>query len=140
MDSRRLERWAIVATIALYVASAASLVIIPGESLLAEGSPEQPGFRALADYLNRLGEIGGGAVIVAMLFILIGGGTGMLLLKAYDQLQENRKRPAREREAALAQGRAEGRFALLEELRNLGINVDDLLPSEDADSGPPGTD
>jgi hypothetical protein len=44
-----------------------------------------------------LDEIGGGAVIVAILFILIGGGTGMLLLKAYDQFQENRKRPARER-------------------------------------------
>jgi hypothetical protein len=97
MDWRRLERWAIVATITLYVAAAASLVIILGESLLAEGSPEQPGFRGRADYLNRLDEIGGGAVIVAILFILIGGGTGMLLLKAYDQFQENRKRPARER-------------------------------------------
>ena len=153
MDWRRLERWATVATIALYVAAAASLAIMMGESLLTEGSPAQRGFRYTADYLNRLGDIGGGAIVVVILFVLVGGGTVMLLLKAYDQFQENRKRRARERAEAAAEGRAEGiaagraqglaeglalgRAEIINHLRERGINLDELaLPDETDPEGP----
>ena len=141
MHWRRLERWATVATIALYVAAVASLVIMLGESLLTEGSPAQRVFRDVAEYLNRLGNIGGGAIVAVILFILVGGGTGMLLLKAYDQFQENRKRRARERAEALAeghaQGRAQGRAEILDLLRERGVNLDELLPPEETKPGQP---
>ena len=133
MDWRRLERWAIIATIALYVAAAVSLAIMPGESLLSEGSSQQRAFHDIANYLNRLGEIAGGMIVVIVLLILVGGGTGMLFLKAYDQFQENRKRRAQERESARAEGRAE----IIEQLRNKGVNVDDLLPPDESDTEPP---
>ena len=109
MDWQRFERWATVATIALYVAAAASLVIMLGESLLPEGSPAQRAFHDIADYLNRLGDIGSGAIVAIIVLILSGGGAGMLLFKAYDQFQENRKRRAEERAEALAEGQARGR-------------------------------
>ena len=137
MHWRRLERWATVATIALYVAAVASLVIMLGESLLTEGSPAQRVFRDVAEYLNRLGNIGGGAIVAVILFILVGGGTGMLLLKAYDQFQENRKRRARERAEALAEGRAQGRAEILDLLRERGVNLDELLPPEETKPGQP---
>lgn len=147
MDWRRLERWAIIATIALYVAAAASLAIMLGESLLLEGSSQQRAFHDIANYLNRLGEIAGGMIIVIVLLILVGGGTGMLFLKAYDQFQENRKRRARERAEAveegkaigIEQGRTEGRAEILDELRERGFDVDDLLSPDESDTEPPAT-
>lgn len=150
MDWQRFERWATVATIALYVAAAASLVIMLGESLLPEGSPAQLAFQNIADYLNRLGDIGSGAIVAVILFILVGGGTIMLLLKAYDQFQENRKRRARERAEAAAEGRAEGRAEGLAEglalgraeiigqLRERGISLDELVVSDESEPENPG--
>ncbi len=154
MDWRRFERWATVATIALYVAAAASLVIMLGESLLSEGSPAQRAFHNIADYLNRLGDIGSGTIVVVILFILVGGGTIMLLLKAYDQFQENRKRRARERAAAAAEGRAEGlaegraeglaeglalgRAEIIGQLRERGISLDELVVSDETEPEDPG--
>ncbi len=132
MDWRRLERWAIIATIALYAAAALSLFLILGETLLPEGSPIQQASHNIANHLTRLGEIGGGVVIVVVLSILVGGGIGMLFLRAYDKYQENKQRRERERAQwmaeAMAEGRAEGRAEILEQLRDRGINVDDLLP------------
>ena len=155
MDWQRLGRWATIATITLYVAAAASLVVMLGESLLPEGSPAQRTFRAVADYLNRLGDIGGGAIIAVILFILVGGGTGMLLFDAYDKFQEIRRRRAEERAEALAEGRAEGlaeglaqgraeglvqgRAEILNELRERGVNLDDFLSSNETDAEPPET-
>ena len=69
----------------------------------------------------------------------------MLLLKAYDQFQENRKRRARERAEAAAEGRAEGmaeglaagraegmaeglalgRAEIIDQLRERGISLDE---------------
>ena len=162
MDWRRLERWATVATIALYVAAVASLAIMLGESLLTEGAPAQRGFRYTADFLNRLGDIGGWAIVVVILFVLVGGGTLMLLLKAYDQFQENRKRRARERAEAAAEGRAEGmaeglaeglaagraegmaeglalgRAEIIDQLRERGISLDELAPPDETDPEDPG--
>ena len=150
MDWQRFERWATVATIALYVAAAASLVIMLGESLLPEGSPAQRTFHDIADYLNRLGDIGSGAIVAIIVLILSGGGTVMLLFKAYDQFQENRKRRAEERAAALAegqaqglaegraQGRAEARAEIQDRLKEQGIDLDDLLPPDEQEPGPGG--
>ena len=166
MDWQRFERWATVATIALYVAAAASLVIMLGESLLPEGSPAQRAFHDIADYLNRLGDIGSGMIVVVILFILVGGGTVMLLLKAYDQFQENRKRRARERAEAAAEGRAEGlaegraeglaeglaegraeglveglalgRAEIIDQLRERGISPDELVVSDETEPEDPG--
>ena len=135
MDWQRFERWATVATIALYVAAAASLVIMLGESLLPEGSPAQRAFHDIADYLNRLGDIGSGAIVAIIVLILSGGGAGMLLFKAYDQFQENRKRRAEERAAALAEGRAQARAEIRDRLKERGIDLDDLLPPDEAEPG-----
>ncbi len=183
MDWRRLERGAIIATIALYVAAVASLAIMLGDSLLPEGSRLQGTFHRIANHLTKLGDIGGGTIIVTILIILVGGGTGMLLLRAYDQYQENRKRRARERAEAIAEGRelgreqglaeglaegreqglaegreqglaeglaegreqglaeglAEGRAEVLDQLRDQGVNLDDFLTPDEADSEPPET-
>lgn len=144
MDWRRLDRWATIATISLYVAAATSLIIILGEALLPPGTLAQSVFHDIADYLNRLGDVGGGAVIVIILFILVGGGAGMLLINAYDKFQEIRRRRAQERqemaeaiEASRAEGRAEGlaegRAEIVDQLRERGVNVADFLPPEDAE-------
>lgn len=160
MDWRRLERWANVASIALYVAAVVSLVIMLGESLLPTDSPVQRAVSDTANYLQRLGDIGGGTIIIVVLMILAGGGSYMLFFKAYDKYQENKQRREQERAVwrseAIAEGRAEGRVEgraegrvegralgrvegraegraeILDELRDLGINVDGLLP----DKGP----
>ena len=147
MDWRRLERWAIVATIAAYVAAVISLAVFLGEFLLPEASPVQRIFHSIASYLGRLGDIGGGSIVVIILLVLIGGGTYVLILKAIDKINENRERRARERaewEAASrakghAEGRAQGRAELLDQLRERGYNVDDLLPPDESDTEPPAT-
>ena len=147
MDWRRLERWAIVATIAAYAAAVISLAVFLGEMLLPEGSPAQRIFHSIASDLGRLGDIGGGSIVVIILLVLIGGGTYVLILKAIDKINENRERRARERaewEAASrakghAEGRAQGRAELLDQLRERGYNVDDLLPPDESDTEPPAT-
>ena len=143
MDWRRLERWAIVATIAAYAAAVISLVVFLGEMLLPEGSPAQRIFHSIASYLGRLGDIGGGSIVVIILLVLIGGGTYVLILKAIDKINENRERRARERAeweaASRAKGHAEGRAELLDQLRERGYNVDDLLPPDESDTEPPAT-
>lgn len=136
MDWRRLDRWATIATISLYVAAATSLIIILGEALLPPGTLAQSVFHDIADYLNRLGDVGGGAVIVIILFILVGGGAGMLLINAYDKFQEIRRRRAQERQEmaeAIEASRAEGRAEIVDQLRERGVNVADFLPPEDAE-------
>lgn len=144
MDWRRLERWATIASIALYVAAAVSLVIMLGETLLPADSPSRRAVNYIANYLQRLGDIGGGTIIIVVLLILAGGGTYMLFLRAYDKYQENKQRREQERAAwraeAIAEGRAEGRAEILDELRELGINVDNLLSSLESDSDPPRTE
>ena len=133
MDWRRLERWAIIATISLYVAAAVSVIILLGESLLPDGSPVQLAFQDAANWLTRLGGIGGGTIIVIILLLMAGGGIYVLILKAIDKYHENRERRARERaewEAeALAQGRAEGRAEIRDELQQRGYDVDEMLRS-----------
>ena len=59
----------------------------------------------------------------------------MLLFKAYDQFQENRKRRAEERAAALAEGRAQARAEIRHRLKEQGIDLDDLLPPDEAEPG-----
>ena len=150
MHWRRLDRWAIVATIALYVAATFSLFIILGETLLPAGTPAQITFHDIANYLNRFGEIGGGAIIVIILFILFGGGTAMLLIDAYDKLQAIRRRRAQERQemaAAIAasrakghaEGRAAGRAEVLDQLRERGYSVDEFLAPDTTTLEPPAT-
>ena len=143
MDRRRLELWATIATIALYIAAAASLVIFLGENLLQEGTRAQRIFAATANHLNRLGGIGGGSIVAVILLIRVGGGTWVLFIRAYDNYQENKQRRERERAEwraqaiaeglaeGLAKGRAQGRAEILEQLRDRGVNVDDLLPPSD---------
>lgn len=158
MDWRRLERWATIATITLYAAAAATLIIMLGESLLSEGSLAQRVFHDIANRLTRLGDIGSGAIVAVILFVLVGGGTLMLLLKAYDQFQENRKRRARERAEAAAEGRAEGRAEglaeglaagraeglalgraeIIDQLRERGISLDELALPDETDPEDPG--
>ena len=141
MDWRRLERWAIIATIAAYVAAVVGLAVFLGEILLPEGSPAQRIFHGIANYLGRLGDIGGGSIVAVILFALVGGVTYVLILKAIDKINENRERRARERAeweaASRAQGRAEARAEIIEQLRDKGINVDDLLPPDESESEPP---
>ena len=86
----------------------------------------------------------------------------MLLLKAYDQFQENRKRRARERAEAAAEGRAaglaaglaegraagraeglaeglaRGRAEIIDQLRERGINLDEFAPPDETDTEDPG--
>ena len=147
MDWRRLERWATIATIALYAAAAASMIILLGEILLPEGSLAQRAFHNIANHLNRLGEIGGGTVIYSILLILVGGGIYLLILRAIDKYHENRERRARERAEAVAQGRVEGhaegrakghaegragsRAEIRDRLKERGIDLDELLPPEE---------
>lgn len=142
MNWRLLDRWATIATIALYVAAIGTLVIVLGESLLPAGSPAQTTFRNVAEYLVRLGNIGSGMIMTVILFILLGVGTAMLLFKAYDQFQENRKRRARERAEAIAEGRAEGRAEaraeIIEQLKARGLDVDELIPPDETESNRPG--
>ena len=67
----------------------------------------------------------------------------MLLFKAYDQFQENRKRRAEERAEALAEGQARGRAQVRAEaraeirdgLKEQGIDLDELLPPEELENG-----
>ena len=140
MDWRRLERWATVATIALYAATVVSVIILLGESLLPGNSPAQHIFHSIANRLSRLGDIGGGAIILVILLVIAGGGIAVLILRAIDKYQQNRERRARERAeweaASRAQGRAEGRAELRAEIRarllERGINLDDLLPPDEA--------
>ena len=135
MDWRRLERLAIIATITLYAAAVVSLIIMLGESLLPESSPVQRAFHDTANWLSRLGSIGGGTIIVIILLVLAGGGTVIFLLRAIDQFRENQKRREQERAewqaASRAQGRAEGRAEVIEKLKDKGINVDELLPPQE---------
>ena len=93
----RLERWAIIATIVLYVAAVASLIILLGERLLPEGSPARRAFHNAANQLNRLGDIASGTIIIIILLVLAGGGIYVLILKAIDKYHANRERRARER-------------------------------------------
>lgn len=143
MDWRPLDRWATIATIALYAAAAISVIILLGEILLPEGSPAQRAFHDTANHLNRLGEIGGGAIVVVILLVLLGGGCYMLILKAIDKYHENRRRRAQEntewraeghaagRAEGRAEGRKEGRAEIRDRLRERGIDLDDLLPPEE---------
>lgn len=142
MDWRRLERWAIIATIAAYVAAVASLAVFLGEILLPESSPAQRIFHGIANYLGRLGDIGGGSIVAVILLALVGGGTYVLILKAIDKINENRERRARERavwEAASrahgrSEGRAEARAEILKQLKARGVDVDELMPPDEPES------
>ena len=142
MDRRRLELWATIATIALYIAAAASLVIFLGENLLQEGTRAQRIFAATANHLNRLGGIGGGSIVAVILLILVAGGTWVLFIKAYDKYLENKQRRERERAEwraqAIAEGRAEARAEILEQLKARGIDVDELIHPDEPESNKPG--
>ena len=148
MNWRRLERWAIIATVALYVAAAVSVIILIGESLLPEGSPVQRALQDAAHWLTRLGGIGGGTVVIIILLVMAGGGIYVLILKAIDKYHENRERRARAiaealdqgREEGREKGRAEGRAELLDQLRERGYSVDEFLSPEDTNSEPERTD
>lgn len=160
MDWRRLERWATIATIALYAATVVSVTVLLGEILLPANSPAQRIFHGIANLFSRLGDIGGGAIIFVILLVIAGGGIVVLILRAIDKYQQNRERRARERaewEAAShaeghaagriaghaeghaaghAEGHAEGRAEAHSEIRarlmERGINLDDLLPPDAA--------
>ena len=129
-----------MATIALYAATVVSVIILLGESLLPGNSPAQHIFHSIANRLSRLGDIGGGAIILVILLVIAGGGIAVLILRAIDKYQQNRERRARERAeweaASRAQGRAEGRAEQRAEIRarllERGINLDDLLPPDEA--------
>ena len=97
MDWRRLERWATIATIALYAATAVSVTVLLGEILLPANSPAQRIFHGIANLFSRLGDIGGGAIIFVILLVIAGGGIVVLILRAIDKYQQNRERRARER-------------------------------------------
>ena len=64
-------------------------------------------------------------------------------LKAHDQFHENRKRRARERDGAIAsahaEGFAEGRAEIIQQLRERGIDVDMLLSLDNREQKPPET-
>ena len=150
MDWRRLERWAIIATIAAYAAAVVSLAVFLGEILLPESSPAQRTFHGIANYLGRLGDIGGGSIVAVIMLALVGGGTYVLILRAIDKINENRERRARERaewEAASraygrsegrseghAQGRAQGRAEIIEQLKARGVDVDELIPPDEPEA------
>ncbi len=133
MNWRRLELWATIATIALYAAAVVSLIIMLGESVLPKDSTAQRTFHDIANYLNRLGEIGGGTIILVILLILVGGGIIVLFIKAWDKYQENRARRAREIAEALSQGRQEGReeghAEIRDQLQQRGYDLNELLSS-----------
>ena len=67
------------------------------------------------------------------------GGTYVLFLKTIDKYHENRERRARERAEWEAASRAQGRAEVIEQLREKGINVDDLLLSDEPDTESPET-
>ncbi len=129
MDWRRLERWAIIATTAAYLAAAISLVIFLGEILLPEGTPAQRVFHGIANYLGRLGDIGGGSIVAIILSVLMGGGIYVLFLKAIDKYHENRERRARERAEWEAASREQERAEIRDELQQRGYDLDEMLRS-----------
>lgn len=56
-----------------------------------------------------------------------------LLTKGYELYREMLGR----NEQLRAEGRAQGRAEIIEQLREKGINVDDLLPPDESDTEPP---
>ena len=142
MDWIRLERWV---TLALYAAALVAATIMLAERLLPEGTPAQRAAAAAAEFLAELGSIAGGAIIVIIL-IVIGGTLGMALLtKGVDLFRELLGRNDQLRaegiaigkemglEQGLEQGREQGQAEIRDRLRELGLDLDELLCSGDDD-------
>ena len=155
MDWIKLERWV---TLALYSAALVAATIMLAERLLPEGTPAQRAAAVAAEFLSELGSIAGGAIIVIIL-IVIGGTLGMALLtKGVDLYREMRGRndqlraegiaigkemgleqgleQGREqgleqgREQGLEQGREQGQAEIRARLREVGVDLDELLRSD----------
>jgi predicted transposase YdaD len=62
-----------------------------------------------------------------------------LLTKGYELYREMLGRNEQLRAEGRAEGRAEARAEIIEQLRDKGINVDDLLPPDESDTEPPAT-
>ena len=134
MDWIRLERWV---TLALYSAAVVAATIMLAERLLPEGTPAQRAAAAAAEFLSELGSIAGGAIIVIIL-IVIGGTLGMALLtKGVDLYREMRGRNDQLRAEGIAigkeVGREQGQAEIRDRLRELGLDLDELLRSDDDD-------
>ena len=143
MDLRRLERWV---TTALYIAGGAALVIVLAKRLLPDGWILQRLAAAIAEFLTDLGGIGEGLLIVIILLILGGNRAMVSIFEGVDRYREWRRKneelkaearaEGREegREEGIAAGRAEERAAIRARLEALGLNPDDILPSEESDT------
>ena len=158
MNWRRVERWA---TIALYTAASAAVVIVLLEALLPSGSLEQKLAQVAAQQLTRLGDVGSGAllaiIVIALLvmggiwiMVLIAEGVSRLstLIKEIRGQNEQLKAAAREeglaegrqeglaegRQEGLAEGRDEMRDIVRERLEERGIDPDEILPLNDPEN------
>ena len=136
MHRRRLELWV---TLALYIAAVVSLIVLLARRLASERSLLQRTAQTVAEYLGELGEVASGTIILIILLVIGGTVIMALLTKGYELYREMLGRNEQLRAEGRAEGRAEARSEIIEQLRNKGINVDDLLPPDESDTEPPAT-
>jgi len=134
MDRRRLELWV---TLALYIAAVVSLIVLLARRLVPERSPLQRAAQTIAEYLGELGDVASGTIVLIILLVIRGTATMALLTKGYELYREMLGRNEQLRAEGRAEGRAEARAEIIEQLRDKGINVDDLLPPDESESEPP---
>lgn len=132
MDRRRLELWV---TLALYIAAVVSLIVLLARRLAPERSLLQRTAQTVAEYLGELGEVASGTIILIILLVIGGTVIMALLTKGYELYREMLGR----NEQLRAEGRAEGRAEIIEQLKERGINVNDLLSPDESDTEPPAT-
>ena len=133
MNWQRLERWV---TISFGVAAGIAVII----QLTKRFAPEvwflHRLARDVADYLDELGDIGSGVIIVVFLSVMGGSWVMTVLLRGLEKLHEMRQERRRIREEGRMEGRKEGReegrremlATLRSRLMEMGHDPDEVLP------------
>ncbi len=143
MNWQRLERWV---TISFGVAAGIAVII----QLTKRFAPEvwflHRLARDVADYLDELGDIGSGVIIVVFLSVMGGSWVMTVLLRGIEKLHEMRQERRRIREEGRMEGRKEGRMEGREEgrremlatlrsrLMEMGHDPDEILPLGEGES------
>ena len=152
MNWERLERWI---TRSLYIAAGTALVIVLTKRFAPEEWLIQRLAKAAAEFLDELGSVSGGVVIVIILSILGGNWFMSLIFRGVDMYRERKDRDERMKAEALeaglaegratglaegrveghatgrAEGRAEARAEIRERLLSLGIDPEEILPPDE---------
>ena len=141
MNWHRLERW-----VTVYFGVAAGIAVII--QLTKRFAPEvwflHRLARDVADYLDELGDIGSGAIIVVFLSVMGGSWVMTVLLRGIEKLHEMRQERRRIREEGRMEGRKEGReegrremlATLRSRLMEMGHDPDEILPLGEGKSRP----